>query len=376
MVSLQAALAALALSGVGQTVLLDFYSDTCGPCRAMDPTIRELAAKYPVRKVNVAEHPALAAEYRVGNIPCYVMLVNGREVDRVVGGTTFSRLERMCKLALGQPLQDHLSPELAQATPPRSMPPVSVPAVESRGAFSAAPQPDSPAAADPRLPVSGWSPQSRKSAAPDAALTNTGVRLRVEDARGHSCGSGTIIDAREGQALILTCGHIFRESQGKGRIEVDLFGVVNDEARNPNDEVTTANESFRHSARVSGRLISYNLERDVALVAVRIPGPVAAARVAPAGHQVAPGARVLSVGCNHGNPPSARRSRVTSLDKFLGPPNLQVAGQSVEGRSGGGLFSSDSLVIGVCNAADPSDDEALYAALGAVHAELDQRRTR
>ena len=58
----------------------------------------------------------------------------------------------------------------------------------------------------------------------DARLVAASVRLRVEDPDGHSCGSGTIIDARGGEALILTCGHIFRDSQGKGRIEVDLFG--------------------------------------------------------------------------------------------------------------------------------------------------------
>ena len=71
-------------------------------------------------------------------------------------------------------------------------------------------------------------------------------------------------------------------------------------------------------------------------------------------------------------PPTARHSQITSLDKFLGPPNIQVAGQPVEGRSGGGLFSSDGYVIGVCNAADPSDKEGLFAALGSIYAELDR----
>ena len=53
MVSLQAAIAAIALSGVGQTVLLDFYTDWCGPCRAMNPTVQSLMkAGYPVQRVN------------------------------------------------------------------------------------------------------------------------------------------------------------------------------------------------------------------------------------------------------------------------------------------------------------------------------------
>ena len=56
MLSLPAALVAMAIagSGTGQTVLLDFYSDWCGPCRSMMPTVEQLAAKgYPVQRVNV-----------------------------------------------------------------------------------------------------------------------------------------------------------------------------------------------------------------------------------------------------------------------------------------------------------------------------------
>jgi hypothetical protein len=81
---------------------------------------------------------------------------------------------------------------------------------------------------------------------------------------------------------------------------------------------------------------------------------------------------VVSVGCDHGADASPRVSRVTTIDKFLGTPNLQVAGQPVQGRSGGGLFSTEGYVIGVCNAADPEDDEGLFAALPAIHAEINQ----
>ena len=103
MVSLPAAIAAIALSGVGQTVLLDFYGDYCPPCRAMQPTVQALVdAGYPVQRIN-AEHSPLAAQYGVTRWPCFIMLVNGQEVDRVVGSTTYSRLERMCKLGVAAP---------------------------------------------------------------------------------------------------------------------------------------------------------------------------------------------------------------------------------------------------------------------------------
>jgi hypothetical protein len=180
------------------------------------------------------------------------------------------------------------------------------------------------------------------------------VRLRIEDADGHSCGSGTIIASRAGEALILTCGHIFRDSQGKGRIEVDLFGP-------------------QPASRIPGQLIGYDLQRDVGLVAIRPPVAVTVARVAPSGYSIRPDDPVASVGCNNGDTPTIQRSHVISLDRFLGPPNIQVAGQPIVGRSGGGLFSADGRVIGVCNAADPAQREGLFAALGTVQAELDQR---
>ena len=98
MVTLHVAFAAMALSGVSQTVLLDFYSDSCGPCRAMNPTIEALIkAGYPVQRVNVglAGNRGLVAKFGVTAWPCFIMVANGREVDRVVGWTSMSRLQEM-----------------------------------------------------------------------------------------------------------------------------------------------------------------------------------------------------------------------------------------------------------------------------------------
>jgi hypothetical protein len=65
-------------------------------------------------------------------------------------------------------------------------------------------------------------------------------------------------------------------------------------------------------------------------------------------------------------------STVTATNKFVGPANVQVAGMPMQGRSGGGLFNAAGEVIGVCNAADPADNEGLFAALPLIHAALDQ----
>jgi thiol-disulfide isomerase/thioredoxin len=364
MVTLHAALAALTLCGAGQTVLLDFYADWCGPCRAMNPTVDALLAQgYHIERVNIDQNRQLAAQHRVQNIPCFVMLVDGREVDRVVGGTSFSRLERMCQMGAS-----------ASAAPPRvENAAANVPNNNSAVAIPPTPEikmPEKPFsqhvaadnfAGEMKQPSPTVVPTDAAPSPAEAALIAASVRLRIEDPGGRSCGSGTIIDARDGEALILTCSHIFRDSQGKGRIEVDLFGPDG-------------------AQQLPGRLIWPKSEAawrdpnfvDVGLVAIKTPCPVQGVRVAPPGYRIHQGDPVVSVGCNNGGNPTALRSKVAALDKFLGPPNIQVAGQPVEGRSGGGLFSAEGYLIGVCNAADPSDHEGLFAALGAICAELDK----
>jgi hypothetical protein len=114
------------------------------------------------------------------------------------------------------------------------------------------------------------------------------------------------------------------------------------------------------------------LKRDLALVSVFTEEPVRPARVGGVDLRISPGDEVATVGCNGGEHPTIHHSRVTGIDKYLGPANLQVAGQPVQGRSGGGLFATDGTLIGVCNAADPADNEGLFAALPAIHDQLEE----
>jgi thiol-disulfide isomerase/thioredoxin len=365
MLSLETAVVALALlgSGQGETVLLDFCADWCIPCRQMDPAVRELAAKgYPVRKVNIDRERGLAQQFGVGSVPCFVMLVDGREVDRVVGGTTLSRLEQMCQLAQACKAGAQSPSQQAPTPPPgsaRTLPPFQAPAPAAQPRQQSSAGPTAPGTYPPasaagwRQGSSGGQDPTNAFASRDGQLIAATVRLRIEDPQGHSCGSGTIIHARNGEALILTCAHIFRDSKGQGRIEVDLFGPSPAE-------------------RILGRLLSYDLDRDVALLTIPVRGPVVVARVASPGYQAAPQHRVVNVGCNNGERPTARQSHITAVDRYLGPPNLEVAGMPVLGRSGGGLFSEEGRVIGVCMAADDRENRGLYSALGAIHAELDK----
>lgn len=70
-------------------VMVDFYADWCGPCRAAAPIIEELAKDYDgkvtVGKVDVDANPGVASKYGVMSIPTVIMFSGGKEVDRQVG---------------------------------------------------------------------------------------------------------------------------------------------------------------------------------------------------------------------------------------------------------------------------------------------------
>lgn len=78
-------------------ILVDFWAVWCGPCRAVAPVLDELAEKYKgkfsVGKVNVDDHPNVAAQFGILNIPTMIFFKSGREVDRVVGVQSKGQLE-------------------------------------------------------------------------------------------------------------------------------------------------------------------------------------------------------------------------------------------------------------------------------------------
>lgn len=70
-------------------VLLDFYSDTCIPCKRMAGPLGDVEEEYEdkinVYKVNVNYDENLAEQYRVMSAPTLVLLVNGEEISRLNG---------------------------------------------------------------------------------------------------------------------------------------------------------------------------------------------------------------------------------------------------------------------------------------------------
>lgn len=70
-------------------VLVDFWAEWCGPCKAMGPVIDELATEYEgkikVVKVNVDESPESPGKYGVMSIPNFVVFKDGQPVNQFVG---------------------------------------------------------------------------------------------------------------------------------------------------------------------------------------------------------------------------------------------------------------------------------------------------
>ncbi len=359
----------------------------------MSPIVSRLQRQgYAIRTVDVDRNAALAQRYGITSIPAFVLIVNGQERTRYVGSMSEHQLRRLAMQIPSGPSRPTQVAVAASRANPASVAVTSpeTPASSKAAVPKSTALPRTDTASDHEETAKAEQPKSRihfpffgrkKTETAPAALASAGsaatstppiirakydnqnsiarnqpadrplascTRIRVKDSAGINYGSGTIIDSRAGRTLVLTCGHIFREFAKNSIIEVDVF-------------VAGRSETF------VGELLQFDLDADVGLLAIPTAEPLAMSAVALRNSALVQGQLVFSIGCGGGERPSKQQHRVTAINRYLGPDNIECTGVPVRGRSGGGLFNSAGQVVGVCFAADERDQRGLYVGLPAIH---------
>jgi thiol-disulfide isomerase/thioredoxin len=355
----------------GEPLLLDFHASWCGPCQQMRPAIEQLIQKgYRVKSVDVDDSPELAARYHVKDVPTFIIVDSkGRALAQTKGSQPAIQLAKMYLAA-----KSKAKPEAARRGP-------RVEDVDDRDRENGDDAPanivDADADADDGEEEADEPAEERdRPARPhvNPKPWETTVRIKVHGQGSIGFGSGTIIYSTPEESVILTCAHIFKlegrqqahPSRFPRRITVDLF-----DGNLSGSTVHYANETYE------GKAIDYDFTRDVGLIRIRPGRKLPASRVVPKRWQ--PQARMLmtTVGCSEGHDATAWNTTIVSpsMHGLAGNPQyeaIECITAPKQGRSGGGLYTSDGYVAGVCDFAEPRGNHGLYATPTSIYSLLDR----
>lgn len=308
--------------GVGYCMAILFVDSQQPASLSMNELASQAVERgWAIRLVDVRRESHVAQRWRVHNTPTTVLVRSGREVDRVLGPSTWTEFSRrMLRFSAPDSITGaDASPQISQQ------------ASSSIDLDQLVPMQQRPS-------KESTSENSLTVADPQAAT----VRIIVDEPDSHAVGSGTIIDSSQNGAVVLTCGHLFRNWNKSSAVFVERF-----EAGVP--------------VRYQASLVDYQIDDiDIGVLVINPGKVVPSARVAQQADLLREGDPVFSLGCDHGDLPSRRDSRVTKLNRYMGSANIETAGAPVQGRSGGGLFNSNGELVGICFAADAQLDEGLY----------------
>ena len=84
-----------------EAMVLEFTAPRrCPPCQQIAPTVARLEREgLPIRAIDADSNPSVNAKYRINALPTFLLMIGGREVDRIEGKPPESELRRMCERA-------------------------------------------------------------------------------------------------------------------------------------------------------------------------------------------------------------------------------------------------------------------------------------
>jgi len=372
LLALFTAVASPASDSPSEPLLLDFHAEWCGPCQRVRPAVQQLIRQgYPIKRIDIDRDPKLASHYHVQGVPTFIVVdASGRELDRTSGVQPAADLARFYNTAATKArLPDSSNVHVGstrESRPSASDDEDDIDAGRKDRRVDGGNRPEE----EPRRAVPVWT---------NPKPWETVVRIRVLSPHSTGFGSGTIIHSSPDESLVLTCAHIFKldgrkqahPSQFPRRIMIDLFDG-NLQGTDP------ARVHFLES--VEGKAVDYDFTRDVGLIRIRPGRRLPASRVVPAHWEPQARMKVLTVGCPEGNDATVwytviKRPRI--LNFLSGNPSYEAVECDVapkQGRSGGGLFTIDGYIAGVCNFAEPQGDHGLYATPRSIYSLLDRNK--
>jgi hypothetical protein len=360
---------------------------------------------YNIKTISIAQNPDITKQLNITKLPAFILTQNNRIIDRVDGGAApvvlkpmiqgmFDRADQAARKNITK-ITHNIDAALTNQsnhdtqsipasfnttiTTPQNLNQKTPPITATKTSTSPSIETSTPTETSHSIATSTPTPitTSHEIDSLQQKFISSSVKLRVDSANSHSWGSGTIIDTRGNDALILTCGHIFREAAA----------VLNNNNQNNSNSNNNSNKIIvevylygeNSSVKVYGRCIYFDLEIDLALVVIVPPCPVQAIPVASSNLAINAGQNVISVGCDGGANPTIRKHSIMSTNR-IGTPTanklpfyyIQVSGAPVGGRSGGGLFSG-GMLIGVCNTADHVRNDGHFVPAEIIRYVLDKQ---
>ncbi|MDA7904198.1 trypsin-like peptidase domain-containing protein [bacterium] len=330
---------------------------SCPPCRQMDPVIESLAGQgYPVKTVHLENNRAWAQWANVRSTPTVVMLDGNDQIVKRFSGVIGRDVLQSWFANAG------VRPAIAKQ---KRMP-------EGLGKHFTDPlsanwNSDSGNSAD----IANQGTSRPRNSYEELALASTvKIGLNVASQAYVDFASGTSIYNSGDMSLILTCGHLFRESNGAGQISVMM---------------SSSDGGVRE---FGGTLLDWDAtNRDIALVKVFHPGIALPVNpIAPRTTSVFASDNLFTVGCDLSNRstlgetyngiretgPTIRQTQIKKISNYGGINKFDILGSPAQGRSGGGLFTKTGSLIGVCNARICDADEGIYTGLDSVYWVIDR----